>query len=144
MRFLPIVALVGITGVIVGCAGPDSKHSGPSVTQDFSTNISEDDTKSFIFTLNMKAPEGRGAKEPRGGRRNNQGPPDRGGNSGNGLKRFKTMFYSRLDDKLKDSGFCREGYMVLESQFERGKSSLRGECKEAATAADRQAFGGLS
>ncbi len=141
MKIIPLVALVGVTSIIVGCAGPDKKRSGPALTQDFSTNISADGTKSFIFTLSMNASQGRGVKEPRGGRRNNQ---RRSGRSENELKHSKTMFYGRLEDKLNDSGFCREGYMVLESQFERGKSRLRGECKEAATTADRKAFGALS
>jgi hypothetical protein len=42
---------------------------------------------------------------------------------------------------LKNMGYCREGFLVLDSSASRFNSWVKGECKEAASAADRQKFG---
>lgn len=41
-----------------------------------------------------------------------------------------------LEHKLNQSGYCREGYVLLSQTG----PTLRGECTEAATAADRERF----
>ncbi len=42
---------------------------------------------------------------------------------------------------LEENGYCREGYYTLDTLISYGNGSLRGECKEAATAEDRERFG---
>lgn len=42
----------------------------------------------------------------------------------------------QLEQTLAETGYCREGYQVLE----RYPNYLRGECREAATGEDRQRF----
>ena len=42
---------------------------------------------------------------------------------------------------LEETGYCREGFYTLDTLIGYGNGSLRGECKEAATTADRERFG---
>ena len=46
----------------------------------------------------------------------------------------------KLDARLAETGYCREGYIVLGRRMDRGRSFIRGECKEEATADDREKF----
>ncbi|MBB3047642.1 hypothetical protein FHR99_001908 [Litorivivens lipolytica] len=41
---------------------------------------------------------------------------------------------------LEENGYCREGFYTLDTLIGYGNASLRGECKEAATAEDRARF----
>ena len=49
-------------------------------------------------------------------------------------------FIAGLEDKLEETGYCREGYYRLSSHFIPGESRLRGECRELATPEDRAQF----
>lgn len=46
----------------------------------------------------------------------------------------------RIEDVLAETGYCREGFFELYRQRQRGELSVRGECREAATAEDRERF----
>ncbi len=56
------------------------------------------------------------------------------------MNRFKKVVYDKLDTKLSETGYCRESYMELDNYFVRGRSQIRGECKDSATAEDRMTF----
>jgi hypothetical protein len=62
-----------------------------------------------------------------------------GGNSEN-LSSMKPYFNNMLEAKLKKSGYCRHGYIELDSYFGRGQLKMRGECEEGATDEDRIKF----
>ncbi len=47
---------------------------------------------------------------------------------------------SGIERKLKETGYCREGYFILDSLVSYSGGSARGECKESATDADRTQF----
>ena len=53
----------------------------------------------------------------------------------------RESFEAAVEDKLAETGYCREGYYVLSRHFIPGESRLRGECKELATEQDRRRFG---
>lgn len=50
-------------------------------------------------------------------------------------------FDAALQDKLEETGYCRDGYYELSSHFVPGEFRLRGECKELASEEDRARFG---
>jgi len=73
--------------------------------------------------------------------RQRQGPPpgsDRGDSSKaeKMKKKFNQHLVQRLESKLEETAYCREGYFTLEKNLNRGKASVRGECREAATDED--------
>ncbi|BFM18566.1 lipoprotein [Maricurvus nonylphenolicus] len=140
MKFIPGILLLGAVAGITACSGPGQKRPAPALSQDFSTHITQDGSKMFVFTLSMQRPERQGGKS---GMR----PPARGERKGGGGRKDRSdelekMTTALLDQKLETSGYCREGYMVLERFAEQGKSRIRGECKETATDADREHFSG--
>ena len=92
----------------------------------------------FVFSLSMQRPERQGSmRSPaRGDRKGAANRKDSGG-------RLENITTTLLDKKLETSGFCREGYMVLERYTGEGKSRIRGECRESATDADREQFSGV-
>lgn len=145
-----------VLGVVMGlsaCSGPGDRRPRPEPTELFSTSITEDGSKMFVYEVKMGSPPGPGGEGgggrggppggggpggPPGGGGGEGGP--RGGPGGQAPEHIKSMFYDMLDEKLAQNGYCREGYLELESDFERGDATLRGECREAASEADRQQF----
>ncbi len=71
-----------------------------------------------------------------GGGMRNSAKPDREAM----MNRFKKVVYEKLETKLSETGYCRESYMELDNYFVRGRSQIRGECKDSATAEDRMTF----
>ncbi|MFT5162048.1 MAG: hypothetical protein ACI9FJ_000616 [Alteromonadaceae bacterium] len=55
-------------------------------------------------------------------------------------QKLKLKMTENLELRLQQSGYCREGYLELNSYFGRGQSQIRGECKEGATEDDRSQF----
>ncbi|NOR79695.1 MAG: hypothetical protein GQ529_02500 [Methyloprofundus sp.] len=54
--------------------------------------------------------------------------------------RSKTKINEKLDSKLAETGYCREGYIVLNNYVGKGKSQIRGEYKEGTTDSNRKKF----
>jgi len=49
-------------------------------------------------------------------------------------------FYGLLQAKLTDSGFCRDGYVEQDRIMESGLTSVRSQCRDNASTADRARF----
>ncbi|HNP52634.1 MAG TPA: hypothetical protein PKJ85_12690 [Nitrosomonas nitrosa] len=56
------------------------------------------------------------------------------------INRMKERFFEKLDEKMAETGYCREGYTVLDNYFIKGRAQIRGECKDSATKEDRLMF----
>lgn len=50
------------------------------------------------------------------------------------------QIYTMLDNKVAMMGYCREGYIELNSDFSGSSYQIHGECYEAASAEDRTWF----
>lgn len=64
----------------------------------------------------------------------------RHGDGYGGANRNKEMIYQRLESKLAETGYCREGYMELDFFMSRGQSQIKGECNDGASDNDRKIF----
>lgn len=108
--------------VMVGCGNNMSKMQG--VDEIFETEILDNDTKFFTFRLIRRTPPSPGVMSA--------------GRPGDDL----TMAYleARLEANLAENGYCRDGYLELDSSLAISQTFIRGECREAATEADRQRF----
>lgn len=108
--------------VMVGCGNNMSKMQ--SVDEIFETEILDNDTKFFTFRLIRRALPSPGVM-PAGRPRDDL-----------------TMAYleARLEANLAENGYCRDGYLELDSSLAISQTFIRGECREAATQADRQRF----
>ena len=122
------------------------------VDEIFVTDIKSSGLKIFNYSLTMTTPQASGSGEHRGGS-NGKGSGKHSGHGGNGSgyggkgggksadeSSMKPYFNEMLESKLKESGYCREGYIELNSYFGKGQLKIRGECEEGATEEDRIKF----
>jgi hypothetical protein len=137
-----IIGLVGISCIAaVGCSSNKPRH--PEIKEEFSTRITEDGSKLFTYTATLPERKGkqRNMGPPPGGGQGRGGPPPGESSSGKGGKNGKSDPLTQgIDNKLAETGYCREGYFTWEKTISRGTLTVNGECREAATDEDRRVF----
>lgn len=130
--------------------------SEPKTEGFFHTEIRDDNSKEFTFSLIFSRSEkevSKGMKDTAPAQKR-----DRGKGSGKGkgsrsqdvssatksntkrsskTKQLMGIFEQHLDLKMQETKYCRTGYLTLEKSFVGAIYSLRGECNESATEADR-------
>ncbi len=124
------------------------------VDEVFVTDIKSSGLKIFNYSLTKHIPQashsdknssrgkGSGSHGGRGGKGGGKGSGHggMGGGKSDSGSSMKQYFNEMLEAKLKSSGYCREGYIELDSYFGRGELQIRGECEEGATEEDRVKF----
>lgn len=131
MRHL-LLSFAGVMALTACCScdrqgrndGPDD--NGPSTY--FSTYITSDGSKRFVFSQEMAGGHGR------------QGGPGGGGKRGGDDSEQSVDLSDQVNQKLLDTGYCRSGYMELDNARAGRFQRLTGECNETATDADRKQF----
>lgn len=122
------ILLMGLAGALLwGCAS-GAQNSG--LAEQLRFDIHADGTKFFTYALALPVADqrARAALPPRPGER----PAARRGVDIEGL----------LETRISETGYCREGYFILQRSGVGGPTSLRGECREGASPADRERFAG--
>ncbi|WDD99674.1 hypothetical protein [Thalassomonas actiniarum] len=125
-----------------------SSRQEKSVEEIFVTQIREDNSKMFAFTLRQekaarsdktrdKMATGKQGKRGKGAGRNKS--------AGRGEKQERenplaTVIQQKLEQRLNQSRYCTTGYLELERYASRAGMTVRGECNESATADDRLRF----
>ena len=122
------------------------------------TNIFDDGSKQFVYTVELPESTGQGKRGKGNGRPGNvagqvrgsssrgvsggvtAGTGGKGGRSGRGLKGKAALLNDAVEAELKKSGYCRDGFMELERMMEPGQTFIKGECVEAASVNDREEF----
>ncbi len=125
---------MGVGVLLSACAG--RQVSLAPATETLTPEISQDGTKFFTFRRDYLSP-GRDPGELLPGqnvRRQSQ-QPLRPELQDEALER-------RLREVFARTGYCREGYFVLFRDRGREAFLMRGECREDASAEDRQRFSG--
>ncbi|MEH6557382.1 MAG: hypothetical protein V7459_05790 [Oceanicoccus sp.] len=141
-RLLSLSLLVIAVVLSSACS---SKKPRPEPVVYFSTNITAEGGKFFVYRLEMpqrSEQEGgrRGSRPMKGGRPDggrDGGPPPTKDRKGGGRE---GDLEQRVDSLLAENLYCRDGYVILDKYAGGGGVSLRGECKDAATPADRNRF----
>ena len=136
---------------LTACASNQWEPS--EVNELFVTDIKPGGLKIFNYSLTKTTPQASGDGKPdgsgkgagkHGGRGMGGGKSGGHGSMGGGKpdneSDMKQYFNDMLESKLKKSGYCREGYIELDSYFGRGQLQIRGECQEGATEEDRIKF----
>lgn len=131
--FLPVKCLL-VSAVVffAGCAS-EPKAPNPGLKESFHTEISANGSKRFTYSLEVAAPQIRGpyTENPtmRGGMVRQQDLA-RGGRAGRSQQQD---FDYALELKLKETGFCRDGYFVIDRVVSQLGGEVRGECRDAAS-----------
>ena len=140
---------------MVGC----SSNQKNEIPQGYlATNIFDDGSKQFVYTVELPESTGQGKRGKGNGRPGNvagqvrgsssrgvsggvtAGTGGKGGRSGRGLKGKAALLNDAVEAELKKSGYCRDGFMELERMMEPGQTFIKGECVEAASVNDREEF----
>ena len=141
-----LISLTVATLSITACSSNSPKRQSGMPTEVFVTQIKPDGSKVFNYSLIKNMPN-----QGQMGKGRGKGGGMHGGMSG-GMKGGKKPDMSKmkakmeekankkLNLKLAETGYCREGYMELDSFFERGHVTIKGECNESATAQDKKTF----
>ena len=148
MKIIGALTLV----LLIGCS---SNVSLKDSHQSFVTKIGDDGSKTFVFGISV-SPEVlrkqmKGIQKVdsttntrRSGRRG-KGETVSANNRNNNRKAKKLGIDKEdLEEQLtllfENNGYCRDGYIELESFVDVTSAHLRGECNESATEADRKRF----
>ena len=139
--------------------GCSSNQQSESPEGYLATHIFDDGSKQFVYTVVL--PESTGQHKGGGsGRPGNvsgsvQGSSNRGlsggvtvgtqgGGKGRGSGRRREsrtdVLVKALEVELKETGYCRDGYMELDRMMQPSQTFIKGECHEAASAKDLEAF----
>lgn len=115
--------------LLLACAS-DGPLPIPGLKESFHTEIAADGAKRFSYSLEILRPDVPLPFTERGFR----GPGRRGdtiARSGGGM-RGELQFDRAMEQKLTETGFCRDGYFELERSVHAGGGEVRGECREGA------------
>jgi hypothetical protein len=137
LKFSPALVSVCMSALLLACGHtPSPRDIAPGAS--FTTEILPDATKLFVYTerrqmLDEEIEEMNELAARRGDARRPKVSPVR---SAQALRR-------NLEAMLAQNNYCRDGYLVLEQYEERKGRVIRGECKDAASASDRQRYSEL-
>lgn len=124
-----LLVSVGITALFA-CSNKPSKSQ--LAHTDLATRISDSGLKHFELRYGRKF-----AQQNENGRH----PSFRlYTQSGQNYERLLKTLNELAAARLEESGYCKAGFWVLESDIDTRGAYLRGECNDLATAQDRQSF----
>lgn len=142
-RALLLTVVMAVIALCGACASKEKRPRPEPVTQ-FNTHISADGTKLFVYRMEMPERESGGGQRgrPQGGGMGGRGaPPAQERGSGRGERgNDDDLLKQQVDLLIAQNRYCRNGYLVLDQYTGAGGSSLRGECREEASAEDRTRF----
>ncbi|MBY6190528.1 hypothetical protein KUV22_08885 [Microbulbifer agarilyticus] len=119
-------ALLLMTQLLGGCASEPAAPN-PGIKESFHTEISANGSKRFTYVLEVAAPALRGPYTQSASERARMGKQY----EGFGRPR-RVNFDHALQLKLQETGFCRDGYFVIDRVVSPQGGELRGECREGA------------
>ncbi len=148
MKNTLIVCLTLVTVGLISCGSNPIKKPKGSLKEVFVTQINTSGSKIFNYNLVKTMPnqnhknngKGQGMGKGQGGRKHNAMKSNRNINTGGTKNKIQKNAYKRLNIKLFETGFCREGYVELDHFIERGHVTIKGKCNESATKHDRELF----
>ncbi len=120
--FLSVLTPLWLTACASGPKAPN-----PGLKESFHTEISANGSKRFTYSLEMAAPQLRGPYTQQPTRR---GDMAMGANRRRGNGRSGVDIDHALNLKLRESGFCRDGFFVIDRVVSRLGGEVRGECRE--------------
>ncbi|QKX15811.1 hypothetical protein [Microbulbifer sp. YPW1] len=124
-------SLCASTLLLAGCAS-EPKAPNPGLKESFHTEISANGSKRFTYSLEMAAPMIRGPYTESPNMRNGMVRQQEMARSSRGSRTQERDFDYALKLKLQETGFCRDGYFVIDRVVSHLGGEVRGECRDPA------------
>lgn len=135
---LSLNLLVGITlSLLLGCSAPGRSYTESTMQETLETEIVANNSKMFVYRLRWPEDSIPSLVHV-----------ERGANNQD-VKSGGVQVVRSTQDRLRENaayvvkhmGYCREGFLEIDSNTSRYHLWLKGECKEDASDADRKQFG---
>ncbi|KUJ81459.1 hypothetical protein AWR36_012955 [Microbulbifer flavimaris] len=119
--------------LLAGCAS-ESTAPIPGLSETFHTEIAANGAKRFTYTLEMRSPElpRPVTREDVNRARIQRETMLRTGQRPRGPRIDEMAFNRSLNQKLTETGFCRDGFFELDRTLFVGGGEVRGECRDGA------------
>jgi hypothetical protein len=130
--------LVGLCGFVAACSTPGRSYTDSKLVETLEVEIMPNTSKMFVYRLRM--PEEHmpnNVHVERGGFGGGDGA--RGGISVGSSTSARLL--ENADYVVKHMGYCREGFLTIDSSVSQYNLWMKGECKEGATEDDKKKFG---
>ncbi len=127
-----------VMSVLGACSHTPSAGDIPPGAE-FTTKILADDTKLFTYSVRVLRAGSNGDGDDVSGDMPGRGSSGFAQNSGRRGLSEQSMLRG-VEAMLAQNHYCREGFVVLEQYDEHGKYIFRGECRDAATGAERERY----
>lgn len=139
LRSWGVVGLCGLLlGVVTACSAPGRSFTQSTMQETLDIEILPNTSKMFVYNLKWPENEIPSLVRIERGSSLDQKPKPGGIDIGSSTQK-------RLRENaayvVKQMGYCRDGFLEIDSSTSRYHLWLKGECKEGATDADREKFG---
>ena len=156
MKRFPIKLIIPVALICMAGCSSNQKNEVPQGY--LATNIFDDGSKQFVYTVELSESNGQGKRGKGNGRPGNvagqvrgssnrglsggvtAGTSGKGGRGGRGQQGRAGLLNDAVEAELKKTGYCRDGFMELDRMMEPGQTFIKGECVEAASVNDREEF----
>ena len=136
-RFLGAL-LVSVCGLLVACSTPGRSYTDSKLQETLEIEILPNTSKMFVYRLRL--PEDQmpnGVRIERGGFQRSD--DERGGIAVGGSTPKRLL--ENAGYVVEHMGYCREGFLEIDSSVSQYNLWLKGECKDGATEDDKNKFG---
>ncbi|MBN8430679.1 hypothetical protein JF535_07430 [Microbulbifer salipaludis] len=124
-------SLIAPVVFLAGCASAPSAPN-PGLKESFHTEIFANGSKRFTYSLEMAAPMIRGPYTETPNMRSGMVRQQQVARASRGSRSQERDFEHALELKLQETGFCRDGYFVIDRVVSQLGGEVRGECRDAA------------
>lgn len=134
---LRLVGVIFVCGLAVACSTPGRSYTGSNMQETLEIEILPNTSKMFVYRLQLpedKMPNG--VRIERGGFQRNEGA--RGISVGGATQKRLVENVGYVVERM---GYCREGFLEIDSSASQYNLWLKGECKDGATEDDKRRFG---
>jgi hypothetical protein len=133
-----IVKLVVLGALVVSCASKGRNYVSSNMDETLEIEILPNDSKMFVYRLSV--PENKVPGTVRIARAGGEGRDGEHGGVSIG-RGTQDLVHQNAGFVVEKMGYCKEGFLEIDSSASRFNLWLKGECKDGATADDRKQFG---
>ncbi len=132
------LVLVSICGLLVACSSPGRSYTDSKMQETLEVEILPNTSKMFVYRLRLPDDQmPNNVRIERGGFQ--RGEDVRGGVNVSGSTPQRLI--ENAGYVVQNMGYCREGFLEIDSSVSQYNLWVKGECKEGATEEDKKKFG---